>query len=226
VLKVRKFAHMDDIEDLKRQIGKLEDDCKVAERRIAEIKRERDEANNLVERMRQHVEDANSLIGQWCEAFDMRLNDDGEWSYADWVDGCAAFRQKYVDLLRDWNRFVPRYNRAIAPKSIGRPLDASNAQVKQVLTLRKARKLSLRGIADETNLSLATVRTIVGRQDHRDRTSRRRLESIDPDRVAEISERSRKRTRDALPKRIGQTLQQGAEMLQEAKGIMKRVEAT
>jgi len=217
---------MDDTEDLKRQIGKLEDGCKVAERRIAEIKRERDEANDLVERLRQHVEDANSLIGQWCEAFDMRLNDDGEWSYADWVDGCAAFRQKYVDLLREWNRFVPRYNRVIAPKSIGRPLDASNAQVKQVLTLRKAKKLSLRGIADETNLSLATLRTIVGRQDHRDRTSRRRLESIDPDRVAEIAELSRKRTRNALPKRIGQTLQQGAELLQEAKGIMNRVEAT
>ena len=217
---------MDDTEDLKRQIGKLEDDCKVAERRIAEIKRERDEANNLVERMRQHVGDADSLIGQWCEAFDMRLNDDGEWSHADWVDGCAAFRQKYVDLLRDWNRFVPLYNRVIAPKSIGRPLDASNAQVKQVLMLRKARKLSLRGIADETNLSLATVRTIVGRQDHRDRTSRRRLESIDRDRVAENVELSRKRTRDALPKRIGQTLQQGAELLREAKGMMKRVEAT
>jgi hypothetical protein len=216
---------MDDTEDLKWQVGKLEDDCKVAERRIAEIKRERDEANDLVERMRQHVEDADSLIGQWCEAFDMRLNDDGEWSHADWVDGCAAFRQKYVDLLRDWNRFVPLYNRVIAPKSIGRPLDASNAQVKQVLMLRKARKLSLRGIADETNLSLATVRTIVGRQDHRDRTSRRRLERIDPDRVAELSELSRKRTRDALPKRIGQTLQQGAELLREAKGIMKRVEA-
>ena len=217
---------MDDTEDLKWQVGKLEDDCKVAERRIAEIKRERDEANDLVERMRQHVGDADSLIGQWCEAFDMRLNDDGEWSYADWADGCAALRQKYFDLLRDWNRFVPLYNRVIAPKSIGRPLDASNAQVKQVLTLRKARKLSLRGIADETNLSLATVRTIVGRQDHRDRTSRRRLERIDPDRVAELSELSRKRTRDALPKRIGQTLQQGAELLREAKGIMKRVEAT
>ena len=49
----------------------------------------------------------------------------------------------------------------------GRPLAASEAQVAAVLKLHKASK-SLRWIADETSLSLQTVRTIVGRkQRHR-----------------------------------------------------------
>jgi hypothetical protein len=46
----------------------------------------------------------------------------------------------------------------------------------------------------------------------------RRLERIAPDRFLEATLRRRKRSRDALPKRIEQTQKRGAELLREAKG--------
>jgi DNA-binding NarL/FixJ family response regulator len=50
----------------------------------------------------------------------------------------------------------------VAPKGIGRPLAASEAQQRQVLVMRKEGK-SLRTIAAKTSLSPRTVRTIVGK---------------------------------------------------------------
>ncbi len=59
------------------------------------------------------------------------------------------------------NRQVLRdYNATVAPRSLGRPLLASDAQVKEVRKLRKAGR-SLRAIAGQTKLGLSTVRTIV-----------------------------------------------------------------
>lgn len=51
-----------------------------------------------------------------------------------------------------------------------------------------------------------------------DRAHMRRLERIAPDRFLEATLRRRKRSRDALPKRIEQTQKRGAELLREAKG--------
>ena len=65
--------------------------------------------------------------------------------------------------------------------------------------------------------TLQTVRTIIGREDRSDRASRKRLERIDPNHAAKISEHHRKRSRDALPKRIAEILKQGAELRKEAK---------
>jgi hypothetical protein len=69
-----------------------------------------------------------------------------------------------------------------------------------VLKLHKAGG-SLRGIAEDTSLGLATVRTIVSQKNGTDRTTVKHLERIDPDRAAAARWRARKRTRDALPKR-------------------------
>ena len=41
-----------------------------------------------------------------------------------------------------WNRFVPDYNAIVAPRNVGRPLAASEAQVATVLKLHKAGKLA------------------------------------------------------------------------------------
>lgn len=75
---------------------------------------------------------------------------------------------------------------------------------------------------DETNLSLQTVRTITGRDDHRDRTTRKRLERIAPDRAAEAHERAQRRSQAALPQRVGRVLQEGAALAKEARGLAKR----
>jgi hypothetical protein len=81
--------------------------------------------------------------------------------------------------------------------------------------------MSIRAIMVETNLGMQTVRTIIDRDDWTDRASKRRLEKIDhkPVRDMLMSARPRKRTRDALPKMIGETIATGKELLKEAKGI-------
>jgi DNA-binding NarL/FixJ family response regulator len=56
------------------------------------------------------------------------------------------------------------------PRNIGRPLAASIEQCNTVLRLHE-QGCSLRGIADETNLSVRTIRTIVEKQDGADRAS-------------------------------------------------------
>ena len=61
-----------------------------------------------------------------------------------------------------------------------------------------------------------TVRTIVDQGDGRDCTSIKHLEHIDPERKLEASWRARQRSRDALPKRIADTLTKGRELLKEA----------
>jgi hypothetical protein len=93
---------------------------------------------------------------------------------------------------------------------------ASEAQRAQVLKLHKAGR-SLRGIAEDTNLGLQTVRTIVEQGERRDRTTVKHLQRIDPDRFRESA--WRERTRKALPKRVTEALAKGRELVKEAKGL-------
>jgi hypothetical protein len=90
-----------------------------------------------------------------------------------------------------------------------------------VLKLHK-RKLSLRDIADETNLSLSTVRTIIGRESRTDRTTIRRLGKIDPMNTAVIEAKARKKTRDALPKQITKMGNDIADLKKAVKGLGKK----
>jgi hypothetical protein len=73
----------------------------------------------------------------------------------------------------------------------------------------------------ETNLGMQTVRTIIGKEERSDRTSKKIMERIDykPVRDMVMTSRSRKRTRYALPKKIAEVLDDGAKLLKEAKGI-------
>jgi hypothetical protein len=201
-----------EIEDFKSRLAE-------AERRIAELTGERDEANELVQRAAEQVADSDAVIERWIEAFGMTLDNSGQWSFMDGLtERHHELIAKYNALLRDWNKFVGQYNLNVAPKEIGRPLDASPAQCSQVRKLKKAGR-SLRVIADETNLSLQTVRTILGREAGTDRTSARRLKRIDPDRAAALSEQARKRSRDALPRQINEALTKGKSLRKEAKGL-------
>jgi hypothetical protein len=205
-------------------IRDLEYRLELADRRAEEARRERDEARDLVSRMEEQVKDSRAIIEQWVEAFDMTLGDNGNWQHTSphLVDRWNDLVERYNDLLKKWNQFVPDYNAIVAPKvrSVGRPLAASDTQIQAVLKLAKAGK-SIRTIMDETNLGMQTVRTIIGREDWTDRASRRRLEKLDykPIREAMMSARARKRTRNALPKMIAETLAAGTELLKEAKGI-------
>jgi hypothetical protein len=74
-----------------------------------------------------------------------------------------------------------------------------------------------RAIAEDTNLGLQTVRTIVDQGNGRDRTTVKHLQRIDPARFSE--EPWRARTRAALLKRISVTLTQARALVQATKGL-------
>jgi hypothetical protein len=200
------------------QVAKLEDELKQRNRQIADLKRDLDKANDLVVRQHEHLRDASDMIDQWKQAFEMEQNDKDEWVWkASFTEGDEWFA-KHQAIVRNWNAFVPRYNAVVQPRNVGRPLAASDAQVVQVRALRK-RGMSLRNIAEETNLGLPTVRTIVGRVDGTDRTTLKHLKRIDPDRAAQRQWQAKSQSRKALPKRIAAWEKMRDELRKEAKGL-------
>jgi hypothetical protein len=208
-----------DTPDLEKKLGELEDELKDRDKRILELRDERDQDRALIGEMTEHVEEANALIERWKDAFDMVPNDDGIWT---WQEGVVQERDAYVDkytaLLKEWNKIVPEYNAVVAPKlrNFGRPLDASEAQQHDVLERRKAHQ-SLRDIADATNLSLRTVRSITDKAAGVDRSTLARLKRIAPDKIIEARQRAGRRLRDALPRQINAALEHGSELIKRGK---------
>ena len=202
------------------RIAKLEDEVKQLKRQNAELRVERDAADKLVAAQADHIEDANAFMDRLVEALDLVLDDNGQWTWNEWVQKRDELWEKNQELIRDWNAFVPKYNAVVAPRvrNFGRPLAASPAQQADVLKRRKAGE-SLRGIAEDTGLSFQTVRTIVDKPDRKDRATLARLERRQRDRHAEAGERLRKKARDALPRHINEMIKRGAELRKRAKGL-------
>jgi DNA-binding CsgD family transcriptional regulator len=217
VPEVQTYGHMPPAET--KRLGELEDEVKLKDARIKELREELAQANELINQMREQLEDSNALIDSWIEAFDMVLTEGG-WDFAPWKAEHEGYHEQYMALLREWNTFVPEYNAIVAPtvRGLGRPLAASESQQQEVLELRKA-GVSLRAIAERTGLTLRTVRTIVGRKEGTDRTTKRaaELRRLELSRARMNTWRARKRTRDALPKRINKTRKRGEELVKVAK---------
>lgn len=150
----------------------------------------------------------------------MTMTESGSWTWQPfWQEHNRLVDVDYNRLVRDWNRCLPLINRE--PRNIGRPLAASKAQHAEVLRLHK-QGMSLRGIAEELTLGFQTVRTIITQKDRRDRTTRKhrqRLERIDIDRQQIAKWKRQKRTGDALPRRVNAFLNEGRELIKEAKGL-------
>ena len=195
----------------------LRDQLRQRDRVIAELRSELDDASDLIRRFREHADDYSASLESWQEAFGMVLTDKG-WTWKPFWDEYAKLNDKYYDLVRRWNRAVSILN--AGSQDVGRPLAASEAQVAAVLKLHRAGK-SLRWIVDETSLSLRTVRTIVGRSQGTDRTTKARREKIEIDRFQRAHWKSSRRTGDALPKRVEQVIGTGKALVTEAKGLGK-----
>ena len=156
------------------------------------------------------------MLESWQQAFEMVQDDDGKWSWAPWWDQHNDLVDRYNALVRRWNKAVPRLNEGL--QDVGRPLAASESQAATVTELRKAGK-SLRGIAEEMELGLNTVRIIVGRINRTDRTTRKRWVRLGLDPRELAHQKSRKRTAAALPKRMQAVIETGNELVKEAKGL-------
>jgi len=220
-----------------RRIAELKDQLKERDERIKTMRRELSEAEELISDMREQVEDANGLIDSWIEAFEMRQDENGKWSYSPWFEAAQVARDEWMALAKKWNQFVGEYNAVVlkGKRNVGRPLAADAGDVERVRKLRKAGR-SLRGIVLDTGLGLPTVRTIVARDAGSDRMTKKRwqklhpgekwkdrsytpvgmIERVDPNRFK--LEPWRQRTRASIPKRITETLERGRELVKAAKG--------
>jgi hypothetical protein len=207
-------------EALTARIAALEDEAKQKDRRIQELRQELNAERELIDELREHLEDSDSLLESWRDAFDMTLTDDGKWGWSDFIQDAERNAESLHDLRRRWNKFVGLYNAQVAPKPVGRPLAASEAQQRDVLARHK-RGRSIRAIASDTALSIATVRTIIDKTEGTDRATNRRrtaaLEILPIDRNAIKSEARRQRTRDALPKRLGALMKAREELRRRIK---------
>ena len=204
--------------DHKLSVGELEDELKVKERRIEELRQEIDEQRELIDRLRENSEEADGVFEAWIETFEMERTDSGGLTWKPFWQEHNQLIDDYNDLVRRWNKYLPVINRE--PRNVGRPLAASEAQVVQVQKLRKAGR-SLRGIAEDTSLSVDTVRTIVGKMNGQDRTTtkhRQRLERID-ERQRLVKWKRQRRTGDALPRRVQRVVEGGRALVKEAKGL-------
>lgn len=101
---------------------------------------------------------------------------------------------------------------------MGRPLAASGEQRQRILAHHKAGH-SLRWIAEEMNLGLQTVRTVIDKKDRVDRTTLDLWERIAPDMRTERDRRRRKKDVDGLRKGIPSLLERSAELIKRAKGL-------
>jgi hypothetical protein len=200
-----------------RRVTDLEDELRQRDRRISELKSELESERDLLEQMSDQIQRCNETIESWKHAFDMVLNDEGMWTWDPKYTNGLEWVEKYQALVDKWNKFVGEYNSTVRKRNVGRPLAASDAQCETVRKLHKA-GTSLRDIAEETNLGLNTVRTIIGRVNGTDRTTVKHLTKIDPERTKAKSWKSKLQQRNELPKRIHELQKDGAKLLKEAKG--------
>src|SRR4051794_23464274 len=208
---------MDSIESLRARIEALELELRQSKEKIAELRRDKDDAEGLVGQMREHLEDARAARERWIEAFEMVQNQAGAWTFPSvgerlWSHH-AELLEKHNKLVRDWNRYVGKFNSIVRPRPPGRRLEASEAQAADVLKRRKAGQ-SLRAIAAATHLGLSTVRTIITRKQ---RTAELRKREFDKQRATAF--RSRKKLRDGIPKRLAEEIKDADRLIKVAKGL-------
>lgn len=209
---------------LRAKIEELEAELRERGALIKELRADLTEANDLVDDAREQIEDSNAVIENWIEVFDMAQDENGSWAFdpnqtALW-ERHAKLHTDHVKLVRQWNKFVARYNGTIAPRYTGRPLHASPAQVIEVRRLRKE-GTSLRAIAGRTALTLRTVRTILDQGTGKERSRTNELRRIQNDALGTADFRAHHRGRSHLEKRIGITLKRGADLVKAAKGLGK-----
>jgi hypothetical protein len=212
VLKFKEYEHSEPT------VGELQDEIKHRDRRIEELRGELDDERELIRKLRENAEEYHESIESWCEAFDMVMDEDGGWTWKPFWDEHNKLVGDWSDLVRRWNRYVPLINGA-SGRNVGRPLEASPAQEREVIELKIDGK-SLRAIAEQTSLTLATVRTIIGKHLGSDRTTkkhRERVERIEIDRTQRAKWKRQRRTGDDLPKRITRYVKETAALIKEAK---------
>jgi hypothetical protein len=193
--------------------------------RIVELLEELNKERDLIAAMREHIERAheqversNQTVKQWIEGFEMTPTDKG-WAWEDDLIECYIdLANKYNDLVKKWNRYIGSLK---TRRAIGRPLQASEVQQARVRKLRRVGH-TLREIANETNLSFQTIRTILGRKSaaaFRTDKTRNKLRKIELNHHRMYSWRARNRTGDA---QINAVLKDGENLLKDGRDLLQK----
>jgi hypothetical protein len=191
--------------------------------RIIELLGELDKGRKLIAAMQEHIERAheqveksNQTIRQWIEGFEMTVADKG-WARKEDLIEC------YYDLVNEYNKLVRKWNRYIGSiktrQAIGRPLRANEAQQARVRKLRKVGH-TVREIANETNLSFQTIRTILSHKGGVGRTDEKnnKLGKIELDYHRMNSWRDRHRMDDV---QINAVLKDSKNLLKDGENLLK-----
>jgi hypothetical protein len=196
----------------------LEDELKERDRRIADLKRELGEARDLIQRQDEHQRDVDEILESWKQAFGMVLDDDGAWTWQPYITDAQQWHDRYVALLRDWNKYVGQFNAAVLKRNVGRPINATAEQIKRVRQLDR-KGMSLRAIAEDVEIGLQTVRTILDGDVHMTRADKKQLTRIAPDALQEKLWQRQRQGRRSLPQRLGAIEKASAELHKEVKGL-------
>ena len=231
-MNIQKGAIIGDMRRTKATIGELEDDVKRLTKRLDDIRCEHDETVALVSIQCETLALQEDALQNWRDQIDVffwvEAIKDPKASRKEYADRFEALlakaikdRKEYADryeaLLAKWNAFVPEYNEVVAQKkrNFGRPPAASNAQA--------ARDQSLRSIAEDINIGVRSVRTIIDKKDGVDRATQARLERIAPDRITTTKQRALQRKLAGIPQRLKRLLKDmdrlTADLDKRAKGM-------
>jgi hypothetical protein len=201
------------------RIAELEDALKEAKRRNDDLRREINDQNTLITELREETEDLRDTLARFKDTFDLAPDTEpGTVTNAPLIDRLDEAQAKYHALIERHNRLVRFVRARVLPMPMGRPLAASGEQRQRILAHHKAGR-SLRWIAEEMNLGLQTVRTVIDKKDRVDRTTLDRWERIAPDMRTERDRRRRRRDVDGLRKGIPSLLERSAELIKRAKGL-------
>ena len=192
--------------------------------RLADKERDLQAADAMVAEMRGEIERQGELLERWIEVFDMQMNEDGNWLFdsaqTELWEKHAELLDEFNKLLRDWNRFVPKYNAVVADQPLrgrGRPRAASEAQEAEVLRLKNG-GASYSVIVAATGLSAKTVRTIVTAPQKAER-ERRKLKKRILNREAAARYRARTCGRALIEKEVNESAKRQAKLIKAAKGL-------
>lgn len=137
--------------------------------------------------------------------------------------GLGARQASAADLVKAYSKLARDYHTLVFDKledgtlrDRGREIAATKEQRSIVFAAHDEGR-SQREIAEEAGVGRQTVRTLLGKIDGSDRTSKRlsKYPKIEIDRKRMNAWKARQRTRDALPKRLHQKAKKTAELLKD-----------
>ena len=215
-MKAMEFEHMDDKDA---HIAELTRELHSRDRRLDELRREINDQNELITELREETEDLRDTLARFKDTFDLVPDEEpGTVTNGPLIDQLNEAQARYHALVESYNKLIRFLRARVWPQPMGRPLDASKDQRQRIMAHRKAGK-SLRWIAEEMNLGLQTVRTVVDKKDRVDRTTLDRWERIAPDMRMERDRRRREKDVRALRQRIPSQLEHADELIKRAKGL-------